>query len=215
MNVVIIVAGALALSAYVKWAVRPVLVAFEIGRVFERIRKGRSRPPLRVVGPGEGPDFRHGLCWRWFRVREVWGTARWRILTAVAVVVAVVVPRVRAQAWAEGFTVGLGGEGRTRRQYLGGWRAGNELGAAIQYGNRDRSHVADRLRAAQTEGELLDAARRGTVFAVPPAAARAAMAAALDAGQSEWAWHAWRTVVARWLRRPSAGGAHEALRAVA
>jgi hypothetical protein len=98
-----------------------------------------GRPVLTLVQP-DGEPYRHGPRWWWFRVCEAAGTARWRILTAVATALAIVVPRVRAEAWAEGFTVALGGHpARTWRQHLDSWRQGNEVAHEIVYRRRGQA----------------------------------------------------------------------------
>lgn len=63
-----------------------------------------GRPVLAV----DRPDHRHGFGWRLYQLREAASTVRWHVLTAVWAMVATVAPRVRAEAWREGFDVALG-----------------------------------------------------------------------------------------------------------
>jgi hypothetical protein len=98
------------------------------------VKAAPGRPVLTVVPPWTEPDHRHGISWRLFQVRQAAGTVRWRILTAVAAAVATVVPRVRGEAWREGFDVALGRRSAvTWRQALDSWRLGNEVAHEIVY----------------------------------------------------------------------------------
>jgi hypothetical protein len=91
-----------------------------------------GRPVLTVVPPWTEPDHRRGIGWRLFQVRQAAGTARWRVMCTAAAMVAMVVPRVAGEAWAEGFGVALHSQsGRTWRQHLDSWRQGNELAHEI------------------------------------------------------------------------------------
>jgi hypothetical protein len=71
------------------------------------VKAAPGRPVLSVIRPADVPDHRHGPRWWWFRVTEAWETVRWHILTAVAAMVARVVPRAHGQAWAGGFDTAL------------------------------------------------------------------------------------------------------------
>jgi hypothetical protein len=98
------------------------------------VKAAPGRPVLTLIHPDDVPDHRHGPSWWWFRVREAKDTARWHILTAVAAVVARVVPRVRGQAWREGFDTGLcRPSSPTWRQHLDDWHEGNQLAHEIVY----------------------------------------------------------------------------------
>jgi hypothetical protein len=91
-----------------------------------------GRPVLTVVPPWAGPDHRRGPRWWWFRCTEAWETVRWHVLTTLATTVATVVPRVRSEAWREGFDTGLGAAvRRTWRQHLDSWRQGNDVAHEI------------------------------------------------------------------------------------
>ena len=132
------------------------------------MRAAPGRPVLTVVRPDDAP-CRHGPRWWWFRVTEAAGTVRWHIVTIVAAALAIVVPRVRAEAWTEGFTVALGGHpARTWRQHLDSWRQGNEVAHEIVW---------------RRYGQRWDG-RQFTLccpFALPDPAALSALAARLDA----------------------------------
>jgi len=203
------------------------------------VKAAEGRPVLTVAPPPAEPRERGPRHWAWV-TREALSTALWHAERGIARALAT--RRHREQAWAEGFAVGLGGTVRTWRDLLDEWRAGNEVAHELKFRHHDRTAVRARLHPARTEGQALDAARRKGVLAVPPAAGLADVADEMAAEDAQWladvaaaGRHAapgrpvlyplrprprhrrppWRTVAARWLRRPSAGGAHRALRAAA
>lgn len=162
-----------------------------------------GRPVLTVVHPDDIPDHRSGPRWWWFRVRETAGTVRWHVVTAVVAIVARVVPRVRGQAWAEGFAVALCSPSpATWRQHLDEWHEGNALAHEIAY----------RCRGQAWDGRKFILLRP---LAVPDPAGLAAVSEAVAAedlrysaaARAEAAWRQratgvaaaggrWRTVVA-------------------
>jgi hypothetical protein len=151
-----------------------------------------TRPVLTVVHPDDIPDHRHGLRWRWFQVREAGGTVRWHILTAVAAVAARAVPRVRGQAWREGFDTGLcRPSSPTWRQHLDDWHEGNQVAHEIGY----------RRHGQAWDGRKFSLRRPFLVPDPPGLAAVAAAVAAEDleysgAARAEAAWRQRATAVA-------------------
>ena len=149
-----------------------------------------GRPVLTVIRPDDVPDFRHGPRWWWFRVTEAAGTVRWRVLTAVAAAVATLAPRVRGQAWREGFDVALhSGSGHTWRQHLDEWNQGNQLAHEIVY----------RRHGRRWDGEIFTLC---CPFAVPDPPALAAVAADVAAEDLEYSGAA--RAEAAWRQRATA-----------
>lgn len=151
-----------------------------------------GRPELRLIRCADVEPVRGLRHWLWL-VREAAGGARWRLSTAVAALVATLAPRVRGQAWAEGFAVAHGNRtARTWRVDLPEWRAGNEVAHEIRHRRRD--------------GRLEGVCRP---FVVPSLAALSAIAAEAADEQMEWLasaqvgaggqagahWSAWRRIL--------------------
>jgi hypothetical protein len=154
------------------------------------VKAAPGRPVLTVIRPDDVPDHRHGPRWWWFRIREAKDTARWHILTAVAAMVAKAVPRVRGQAWREGFGTGLCRPSRpTWRQHLGEWHEGNQLAHEIVY----------RRRGQAWDGRKFSLRRP---LAVPDPPGLAAVAAAVAA--EDLAYSGAARAEARWRQQPTA-----------
>jgi len=156
-----------------------------------------ARPVLTVVPPWSGPARPRGPAWWWFKIREAAGAVRWGIVSAIAAAVALAVPAVAGQAWAEGFTVALDSRSpRTWRQHLGAWRRGNETGAEV---------------VARRRGQRWDGGRFTVCcpFVLPSPPALATVAAEVVAGELRFMLEAQatgRVRVAAWRRILAAAG---------
>ena len=157
-----------------------------------------ARPVLAVVPPWPGPARPRGPAWWWFKIREAAGAVRWGIVSAAAAIVALAVPGVAGQAWAEGFTVALDSRSpRTWRQHLGAWRRGNETGAEV---------------VARRRGQRWDGGRFTVCcpFVLPSPPALATVAAEVVAGELRFMLEAQatgRVRVAAWRRILAAAAA--------
>lgn len=169
------------------------------------MRAAPGRPVLRLVPPPAAASIRHGLRWRLFQVRQAAGTVRWHIATAVAAMVARVVPAVRGQAWREGFDVALHSQsGRTWRQDLPEWRQGNEVASEIVWRRHGQRWDGERLTlccpfVVPDPAALSDVANQVAAEQLEYSGAARAQAAFEQARQSAATpgghWRQWRRIL--------------------